>query len=222
NAYNGRQHFVKELMSHIRIDSYGTCLNSLYSPEAAQSQRQQPGGNQQLYSKYKFVLSIENSNCEDYVTEKLIDAISSTSVPIVASREKIPDYDRFAPKHSYINIYDYESPADLAHYLNYLIQNKTAYNEYLWFRKSEISSSIKTLKENILFAENILGKNSTMRRWLIAKERSINKYCKLVEYIHTTYWNLIYKRKKFNRPLSSQICLPQNDLQSYFSKSKNS
>ena len=27
-------------------------------------------GNIELYTKYKFVIAIENSNCEDYVTEK--------------------------------------------------------------------------------------------------------------------------------------------------------
>ncbi|CAM4989011.1 unnamed protein product, partial [Rotaria socialis] len=36
---------------------------------------------------------------------------------------------RFAPNHSYINIYDYKTVKELADYLNYLSNNETAYNE---------------------------------------------------------------------------------------------
>ncbi|CAF4813802.1 unnamed protein product, partial [Rotaria sp. Silwood1] len=132
NAYNGRQSLVRQLMSYIHIDSLGGCLNNAKSAQA-QARAQ---SNSELYASYKFVISIENSNCEDYVTEKLIDGLSSTAVPIVASRDGKPDYTRFAPKHSYINVYDYKNVKELADYLNYLSNNETAYNEYLWFRRS--------------------------------------------------------------------------------------
>jgi len=131
NAYNSRQTLVQQLMSYIRIDSYGGCLNNAQSAQA-QARAQ---SNSELYASYKFVISIENSNCEDYVTEKLIEGLSSTSVPIVASRDGKPDYRRFAPNYSYINVYDYKSVKELADYLNYLSNNETAYNEYLWFRR---------------------------------------------------------------------------------------
>lgn len=118
-------------MQHIHIDSFGGCLNNIHSAQA-QSRAQ---SNSELYASYKFVIAIENSNCEDYVTEKLIDALSSTAIPIVASRNATPDYTRFAPKHSLINVYDYKSVKELADYLTYLSNNETAYNEYLWFRQ---------------------------------------------------------------------------------------
>lgn len=118
-------------MLYIPIDSYGRCLNNIKSNEI--KARKQP--NSMIYSKYKFVIAIENSNCEDYVTEKLLQAFASTSIPIIASRNGKPDYTRFAPKHSYINVYDYKSIKDLADYLKYLSINETAYNEYLWFRQ---------------------------------------------------------------------------------------
>ena len=124
-------------MSYIRIDSYGSCLKNIHMQERKQS-------NSALYSSYKFVIAIENSNCEDYVTEKFIDALSSTSIPIVAGRNGKPDYLRFTPKHSYINVYDYKSIKDLADYLNYSSKNETAYNEYLWFRESATNENIVT------------------------------------------------------------------------------
>lgn len=118
-------------MSHIKVDSYGACLNNVQSSKT-QSRTQL---NYELYASYKFVIAIENSNCEDYVTEKLIEAISSSSIPIVASRNGKPDYRRFAPKHSFINVYDFPTIKDLSSYLIYLSNNETAYNEYLWFRR---------------------------------------------------------------------------------------
>ena len=74
----------------------------------------------------------------------------------------------------------------------------------------------RSLKENLRLADEILGGNATMCRWLLAKEASINKYCKLVKFIHTTYWKLIYKRKKSDRPAPDEVCLPPNDIGHYF------
>ena len=74
----------------------------------------------------------------------------------------------------------------------------------------------RSLSENLRLADEILGINATVRRWLLTKEASINKYCKLVKFIHTTYWKLIYKRKKTNRPTADEVCLPSNDIATYF------
>lgn len=122
-------------MSYIEVDSFGNCLNNRRS-RVPLRRRQDGKTNSAVYSSYKFVLAIENSNCEDYVTEKLIEAFASSSIPIVASRNQFPNYLRFAPKSSFINIYDFASVEDLAVYLNYLSNNQTAYNEYLWFHQT--------------------------------------------------------------------------------------
>ena len=58
-----------------------------------------------------------------------------------------------------------------------------------------------------------------MRQWLLTKEASVNKYCKLVRFIHTTYWKLNYKRKKSDRPTPNDVCLPSNDIATYFANS---
>ena len=59
--------------------------------------------------------------------------MSSTSIPIVAGRDGKPDYQRFAPEHSYINVYDFSIIEQLADYLKYLSMNQ----EYLWFQSKE-------------------------------------------------------------------------------------
>jgi hypothetical protein len=60
-----------------------------------------------------------------------------------------------------------------------------------------------------------------MRQWLLTKETSVNKYCKLAQFIYTNYWEEIYKRRKINRPTANEVCLPRDDLANYFSTSLN-
>ena len=199
-------------MNYIPIDSYGKCLNNIQSNDI----RTRRKSNSIIYSSYKFVIAIENSNCEDYITEKLIEAFASTSVPIIAGRNNKPNYARFAPKYSYINVYDYKSMKDLADYLDYLSKNETAYNEYLWFRQEDKIRN-QSLSEYLHLADEIFGVNSTIRQWLLTKETSRNKYCKLAEFIHINDWDSIHQRKKIDRPTVEQVCLPHNDLLSYFS-----
>ena len=137
-AYNGRQVLIGKLMTYVQIDALGTCLNN--APRPSSALRSHPRENAAIYAAYKFVIAIENSNCEDYVTEKFIDALSSTAIPIVAGRLNKPDYARFAPRHSYINVYDYPSVKHLADHLIYLANNETAYNEYHWYRRGPNNS----------------------------------------------------------------------------------
>ncbi|CAF0720814.1 unnamed protein product [Adineta ricciae] len=220
-ANNGRQTLIENLMAYIQIDSYGKCLNNVHSDNVRIRQQ----SNSILYSSYKFVIAIENSNCEDYVTEKLLDAFASTSIPIVASRNGKPDYARFAPEYSYVNVYDYSSLKELADYLKYLSNNETAYNEYLWFRRlpankyaTSKGTVTRTLAEYLQLADEILGRNATMRQWLLTKETSVNKYCKLAQFIYTTDWKVIDKRKKIDRLSANEVCLPRDDLISHFIK----
>ena len=40
-----------------------------------------------IVKKYKFVLAFENSNCEDYVTEKIWHAYAAHAIPMYVDRE---------------------------------------------------------------------------------------------------------------------------------------
>eukprot|EP00494_Astrolonche_serrata_P005070 UN05086 len=51
-------------------------------------------------SAYKFMITIENSLCRDYTTEKPYNTYKAGSIPIVASKNNIPDYS-FLPEGSY-------------------------------------------------------------------------------------------------------------------------
>ena len=62
-----RASFVRELQKHIAVDVYGKCSGE-FGPYRPACQRLQACIN--INKQYKFYLSIENSLCEDYITEK--------------------------------------------------------------------------------------------------------------------------------------------------------
>jgi hypothetical protein len=156
NAYNGRQVYINSLMKQIEIDSFGNCLKNRNIQLTERMVE-----NVELYSKYKFVIAIENSNCEDYVTEKLVHAVASGALPIVAGRDGKPDYLRFMPKDSYINIYDFSSPEQLVKHLNRIAKNQTEYENYFWYKKRHNYSRdyLKSLSLNQLInlSKRIMG-----------------------------------------------------------------
>lgn len=87
----------------------------------------------QLSAKYKFYLAFENSICDDYITEKFLNVLYNQEiVPVVLGGA---GYENYAPKSAFINVQDFETPAELAKYLMYLNLNRTAYNEYFQWKK---------------------------------------------------------------------------------------
>merc|ERR1719187_13780 len=112
NARNNRLQYAKELAKHIQVDIYGSC-GSLKCPR-------RDSECMEMLKTYKFYLAFENSNCRDYVTEKLfMNALQNGVVPIVMGAS-VTDYAAIAPPHSFLHVDNYNSPADLAKHLEIL------------------------------------------------------------------------------------------------------
>jgi hypothetical protein len=137
-ARSGRHYFVEELMKHINVSCYGSCLNNAESKYDYAYERLginvDPGDilfgiPGELAKRHLFYISMENSNCEDYVTEKFVKALRAGVVPIIDGPSS---YDAFLPAaKSAIRADEFDSPAALAAYLNYLASNRTAYLSYM-------------------------------------------------------------------------------------------
>lgn len=128
---NHRWDYVHELQRHLAVDIYGGC-----------GTRSCPGHfvkDCPIIAEYKFYLAFENSNCVEYITEKLWwNAYHKEVVPIVMGARK-SDYERLCPPNSFIHVDDFDSPADLARYLSFLLHNDTAYNSFFeWKRKYKV------------------------------------------------------------------------------------
>jgi len=204
-------------MKEIKIDSYGACLNNRQGYGARMAD------NEDAYKKYKFVIAIENSNCMDYVTEKLVKAVASGAIPIVAGHNGRPDYRRYMPKHSFINIFDYSSIKSLAEDLKRIGNNKTLYESYFWYKKHNKNlSKLKdaSLEEKLKHFADVIGKNATMIIDGIAgKEKSENKVCKLIRFVRQTPWQDILAHKKTARTGADTACLSGKYILTHFDSS---
>ncbi|KAE8706092.1 Glycoprotein 3-alpha-L-fucosyltransferase A [Hibiscus syriacus] len=118
---------------NIKIDSYGRCHRN----------RNENVDKVKALKHYKFSLAFENSNEEDYVTEKFFQSLVAGSVPVVVGAPNIED---FAPSPgSYLHIKELEDVGSVAERMKYLSENQDAYNESLRWKYEGPSDSFKAL-----------------------------------------------------------------------------
>ena len=100
-----RELLVRNLSLFISVDIFGSCSDG----------KKWCGRNRTecdaILNYYHFYLSLENSLCPDYVTEKLYRALAHHAIPVVYGGA---NYSRFLPAGSYVNAVDFASPQELA------------------------------------------------------------------------------------------------------------
>jgi len=127
NAKNNRLEYAQALSKFIQVDIFGKC-GTLKCPRNSQECLDL------LDSDYKFYLAFENSNCKDYITEKFfVNGLGHDVIPIVMGA-RLEDYERSAPKKSFIHVDNFNSPSQLAKYLKKLDENDDLYNEYFQWK----------------------------------------------------------------------------------------
>ncbi|KAL7128464.1 hypothetical protein ABFS83_14G319200 [Erythranthe nasuta] len=138
-----RNELAKKLLRLLPHHSFGKCLNnmggldralSLY-PECVKDPNEAPKWWDHLHcamSHYKFVLAIENTMTESYVTEKLFYALDSGAVPIYFGAPNVWD---FIPPHSIIDGTQFSSMEQLASYIKSVANDPIAYAEYHAWRR---------------------------------------------------------------------------------------
>jgi len=121
---SGRTEYVRQLMQHLAVDSYGRCLRNrvLTEDRGAETKRR-------TIARYRFTLAFENSCTRDYVTEKFYAPLCVGSVPVVLGA---PNIDQLAPADNcYLDVRDFSDPAALAARLLALSRDPRAYEELL-------------------------------------------------------------------------------------------
>ncbi|KZS14617.1 putative Alpha--fucosyltransferase C [Daphnia magna] len=126
NSKSSRNEFVRELQKYIDVDVYGKCGTMQCSTTTDGQCRDMAAKN------YKFFMSLENSLCPDYITEKFFVMMNRTILPIVYGVHD--SHEKIAPTHSFINAAKFENVKKLADYLILLDKNDTLYNEYFWWK----------------------------------------------------------------------------------------
>ncbi|XP_017009342.2 alpha-(1,3)-fucosyltransferase C [Drosophila takahashii] len=120
-----REILANRLQEFLNVDIYGKCGTHRCA-------RGDPHCDEMLDTDYLFYLAFENSLCDDYVTEKLFDALHRNIIPVVFGGA---DYSRILPPHSYIDANRFETVAGLAQYLNFVGGDPAEYVSYFWWRR---------------------------------------------------------------------------------------
>ncbi|KAG0027494.1 Alpha-(1,3)-fucosyltransferase 11 [Podila clonocystis] len=119
---SGRENYVKELLKVMDVDIYV------------------PYTEQEVIADYKFYLALESANCQDYVTNSLVQALAVGTVPIVDGPK---NYDRFSPSGTaLIRVDSFLAPELMATELNALDQEDTDYLARLSYRALKVTNVI--------------------------------------------------------------------------------
>ena len=153
NVASDRDSYIRELMTHIDIDCYGTCLNNKKMPEALRHPTESMDSEDfySFISRYKFHLAFENALCSDYMTEKLFRPLHLGSVPIYKGSPRARDW--MPDNKSVIMVDDFESPQKLAAYIKHLDSDDVEYEKYLQFKNNAGAIENKFLFEHMLNRE---------------------------------------------------------------------
>lgn len=133
-AHNFRLQALEQLQKlNVPVDSYGGCHRN----------RDGRVDKVEALKRYKFSLAFENSNEEDYVTEKFFQSLVAGAIPVVVGAPNIQDY---APApNAIIHIKTIDEIVSAAKTIKYLASNATAYNERLRWKFEGPSDSFKAL-----------------------------------------------------------------------------
>jgi hypothetical protein len=120
-AMSPRLELLNLLQKYIPVDSFGKCAHNKDIPSHwDQGENDITRGfltqkNRILTNRYKFLLSFENQETEDYVTEKFFHPFISNVLPIVMGAPNIQEYAPHlpnAPAPSFLNVADFGFSAD--------------------------------------------------------------------------------------------------------------
>jgi alpha-1,3-fucosyltransferase 10 len=135
---SGRIAYLRELMRHVEVDSFGRRLRTSRLPHDR-------GGPTKLgtIARYPFTIAFENAVSTDYVTEKFYDPLLAGSVPVVLGA---PNVDEFAPGNGcFLDVRDFVGPAALAARLRELAADADSYRELLAWRARPLQASFLRL-----------------------------------------------------------------------------
>jgi hypothetical protein len=138
--YDKRLEIISYLSNINRLDLYGNGWNNINNlPDKFKKRLLEvdsiknfknllPGTSQKvaLLSKFKYSLCLENCQYPGYITEKIIDALISKTLPIYLGA---PDIFEFIPKNCFINVDDFKTLPALFEYVKSLSDEQ--YNDMI-------------------------------------------------------------------------------------------
>ena len=131
---NRRLEELRVLLGRENINLMGTsaCADTAFIPQCSRtgrSYKDQFFCFRTLGNIYKFYFALENSDCVDYVSEKIwLNSFYAGMVPIVWGTHT--NYSAHLPPKSYINCADFETPSECAAHIRAVASDEALYSSY--------------------------------------------------------------------------------------------
>jgi hypothetical protein len=186
-----RTAYLKELMKHIQVDSYGGCLKNKEGL-MAHGGYDFKGVKTEFARKYKFTLVFHNQDCDYFVDEQLTHALTAGSIPVYMGTDKVHELLGGNLRDSIIKVKDFATPKDLAEYLKILSENEKLYNRYLRWKY-----------EGFQFSE-AFNKTPHGYMWSRSEKFPFPDYCNICEKI--SQWKLNGKPMKAKGLIKPEVC----------------
>ena len=139
-----RIHFLNELEKHFKVcyaggykNNIGGSLKPAYNTKEYHS----------FVNQFKFIISMENSREDTYITEKLINGILSNIIPVYWGSDKVHDY---INEERFLNLKDINNTYEIINKIKYLQQNP---NDWLKMVNKNVFPNIDNTLERTI--ENI-------------------------------------------------------------------
>ncbi|XP_043712513.1 glycoprotein 3-alpha-L-fucosyltransferase A-like [Telopea speciosissima] len=185
-AHNFRLQALQGLETlNIKIDSYGSCRRN----------RNGRVDKVEALKRYKFSLAFENSNEEDYVTEKFFQSLVAGSVPVVVGA---PNIQEFAPAPgSVLHIKEPSDVPSVAKTMEYLAQNADRYNQSLRWKYEGPSDSFKALVDMAAVHSSCRLCIHLATKIRESEEQNQKRPCKCMKDSETVYHIYVRERGRF-------------------------
>ena len=140
NKSAGHSLYLKELMEHTRIDSYGRLFDNK-KPDITHNTEAKT----HIYRDYKFIIAFEDALDTDYVTEKFFEPLMAGSVPVYLGA---PNIDDFAPgDHCFVDVRRFEGPQALANFINMCYEDEQLYAKFFEWKNRPLRKSFLRMAE---------------------------------------------------------------------------
>eukprot|EP00250_Pteridium_aquilinum_P008599 c18066_g1_i1 orf=852-2411(+) len=186
-GHNFRLEAILKLREYgVSVDSYGACL------------RNQDGhavNKLETIRDYKFSLAFENSNEDDYVTEKFWQSLVAGTVPVVIGAPNIYD---FAPSSkSILHITSISDIEHVANQMKHLATHEDAYNASLSWKYEGPSDAFKALVDMAVVHSSCRLCIHIGTKLRLEEEQKQKRPCKCKDGSVTTYHLFVRERGKF-------------------------
>ncbi|XP_054764887.2 glycoprotein 3-alpha-L-fucosyltransferase A-like [Lytechinus pictus] len=146
---------VEQLGRRVQLDTYGRCGKLSCQPQRSETCNH-------MLKEYKFYMTLANSECHEYITEKFwTQTIGQGIVPVVYGAPK-SDFQKMGPPNSFIHLSDYSSLKEMAEHLKKLNKDHESYMKYLeWGRYYEAIPTFPIQINNLCRIVPHLNKGTT-------------------------------------------------------------